>query len=177
VTRKRTPLSACFSREAFRLLERSYERVLDAPSDLEARGDMLLGSYFAGLAVEASMLGAAHACANPLTARCGVTHGVALAILLPHVVRWNGQVAVERYSALLGSPHRRARDTEAPESLARRLEDFAVAADLPARLSDVGVTEDTLPELADLVAQQWTGTFNPRPFDAAGAFEIYQAAF
>jgi alcohol dehydrogenase len=123
------------------------------------------------------MLGAAHACANPLTARFGVTHGVALAILLPHVVRWNGEVAVERYSALLGSPRRRARDAEAPESLAQRLEDFAVAAALPARLSDVGVTEDALPDLADLAAQQWTGTFNPRHFDAAGAFEIYQAAF
>jgi alcohol dehydrogenase len=177
VTTRRTPMSDTFSQQAWRLLAAAFERVVVHPSDMEARSMMQVGAHLAGMAIEQSMLGAAHACANPLTARCGVTHGVALAILLPHVVRWNGQVAVERYSALLGSPHRRARDTEAPESLARRLEDFAVAADLPARLSDVGVTEDSLPDLADLAARQWTGTFNPRHFDAAGAFEIYQAAF
>ena len=86
-------------------------------------------------------------------------------------------MAVEGYTALLGSPRRRSRDAEAPETLARRIEDFAVAGGLPARLSDVGVREEALPELADLAAEQWTGTFNPRPFDAAGALEIYRAAF
>ena len=39
------------------------------------------------------------------------------------------------------------------------------------------IPAETLPELAELAAQQWTGTFNPRPFDAAGALEIYRAAF
>jgi alcohol dehydrogenase len=92
-------------------------------------------------------------------------------------VRWNGLVAGQGYAALLGSPRRRSRDAEAPETLARRLEDFAVAGGLPARLSDVGVKEEALAELADLAAEQWTGTFNPRPFDAAGAVEIYEAAF
>jgi alcohol dehydrogenase len=144
---------------------------------MEALAMMQVGAHFAGVAIEQSMLGAAHAGANPLTARAGLTHGVALAILLPHVVRWNGSVAADRYSALLGSPRRRARDAEAPETLARRLEDYAVAAGLPARLSDVGVRAEMLPELADLAAEQWTGTFNPRPFDAAGALEIYRAAF
>jgi alcohol dehydrogenase len=177
VTTRRTPISDTYSQQAWRLLSAAFERVAVHPVDMEARSMMQVGAHLAGMAIEQSMLGAAHACANPLTARCGVTHGVALAILLPHVVRWNGPVAVDRYSALLGSPRRRARDSDAPEALAHRLEDFAVAAALPARLSDVGVAEESLPDLADLAAQQWTGTFNPRPFDAAGAFEIYQAAF
>jgi len=60
VTTRRTALSSLFSREAFRLLDGAYERVLDAPQDVAARGDMLLGSFYAGLAVESSMLGAAH---------------------------------------------------------------------------------------------------------------------
>jgi alcohol dehydrogenase len=138
---------------------------------------MQVGAHFAGLAIEHSMLGAAHACANPLTARFQLTHGVALGILLPHVVRWNNRIAGDRYAALLGSPGRRARDSEAGEALARRLEDFANAGKLPARLSDAAIPAETLPELAELAAQQWTGTFNPRPFDAAGALEIYRAAF
>jgi alcohol dehydrogenase len=129
------------------------------------------------MAIEQSMLGAAHACANPLTARYELPHGLALAILLPHVVRWNAGVARDRYEALLGSRRRRARDEDAAEALARRLEDLARAGELAMTLSDRGVPETDLPVLAGEAAQQWTGTFNPRPFDAAGAMEIYRAAF
>ena len=176
VTTKRTPLSDTFSHQGWRLLSEWFERVLLYPGDVEARAMMQVGAHFAGLAIEQSMLGAAHACANPLTARFGVTHGIALAILLPHVVRWNGPVAEERYAALLGSPRRRARETNAAQALAERLEDFARVGGFPATLSEVGVTEDAIQELADLAAQQWTGTFNPRPFDAQGAREIYSKA-
>ena len=177
VTTRRTPLSDTFSLQAWRLLSTAFERVLLHPADLEARAAMLVGAHFAGMAIEQSMLGAAHACANPLTARYNIAHGLALAILLPDVVRWNAPVASERYAGLLGSPRRRARDEEAAESLARRLEDFAVAGALSMRLSDAGVSLDDIPELAYQAAQQWTGTFNPRPFDAVGAAEIYKAAF
>jgi alcohol dehydrogenase len=93
------------------------------------------------------------------------------------VVRWNAEVAAEGYTALVGSPRRRHRDLDAPETLAARIEDFVRAASLPARLADAGVTEEALPELAQLAAGQWTGTFNPRPFDAAGAEEIYRLAY
>jgi alcohol dehydrogenase len=177
VTTRRTPLSDTFSHQAWRLLSDGFERVLLHPTDLDARAKMQIGAHFAGLAIEHSMLGAAHACANPLTARFQLTHGVALGILLPHVVRWNSPIAGDRYAALVGSPGRRARDGEAAETLARRLEDFAIAGKLPARLSDAGIPAEALPELAELAAEQWTGTFNPRPFDPAGALEIYRAAY
>jgi len=177
VTTRRTPLSDTFSHQGWQLLSDGFERVLVHPADVEARALMQVGAHFAGLAIEQSMLGAAHACANPLTARFGITHGIALGILLPHVVRWNSLVAADRYASLLGSPRRRSRDGDAAETLARRLEDFAVAGEVPPRLSDAGVPETALLELAGLAAQQWTGTFNPRPFDAGGALEIYRAAF
>jgi alcohol dehydrogenase len=177
VTVKRTPLSDMFSHEAWRLLSGAFERVLLYPTDIDARSAMQVGAHLAGQAIEQSMLGAAHACANPLTARFGLVHGVALAILLPHVVRWNAPFAGDGYTALLGSPRRRMKDIEASETLAGRLEDFVRVADLPSKLGDVGVAESALPELATLAAGQWTGTFNPRPFNAAGALEIYRAAF
>jgi alcohol dehydrogenase len=176
VTARRTPLSDTFSHRAWRLLGDAFERVLLHPADAEARGAMLLGAHFAGMAIEQSMLGAAHACANPLTARYDVAHGLALAILLPHVVRWNAGVAVERYAALLNSPRRRARDVDAAETVALRLEDLAGAGGLAMKLTDTGVEEAELPELAAQAAEQWTGTFNPRPLDAAGAMEIYRMA-
>jgi alcohol dehydrogenase len=176
VSARRTPLSDTFSHQAWKLLSEAFERVLLHPSDAEARSAMLLGAHFAGMAIEQSMLGAAHACANPLTARYNIAHGLALAILLPHVVRWNAPIARDRYAALLGPPRRRMRDENAAETLARRLEDFALAGHLSITLADAGVTADAIPGLAELAAQQWTGGFNPRPFDAKGAEEIYRAA-
>jgi alcohol dehydrogenase len=177
VTTRRTPMSDTFSHRAWRLLSGAYERVMLHPADADARAAMQLGSHFAGIAIEQSMLGAAHACANPLTARYNLPHGLALAILLPRVVRWNAQVAEEGYEALLGSPRRRVRDEGAAETLAARLEDLALAGGLAVTLSDSGVEEWALPELAAQAAAQWTGTFNPRPFDADGAMEIYRAAW
>ena len=177
VTTRRTPLSDVFSHHAWRLLVDAFERVLLYPSDFEARSAMLIGSHFAGAAIEQSMLGAAHACANPLTARYNMVHGLALAIILPRVVRWNAATANGQYANLLGAPRRRVRDEDAAESVARRLEDLAVAAGLAGTLRDNGIEEAALPELAAQAAQQWTGTFNPRPFDALGALEIYRSAF
>jgi alcohol dehydrogenase len=176
VTTRRTALSDVFSHHAWLLLAGAFERVLLHPGDVEARSSMLIGAHLAGIAIEQSMLGAAHACANPLTARYNIAHGLALAILLPRVVRWNAAVASGRYATLLGSPRRRTRDEDAADALARRLEDLALAGGLAVSLRDSGVEEAALPELAAQAAQQWTGTFNPRPFDAAGALEIYRAA-
>ena len=176
VTTKRTPLSDLFSHHAWKLLNDAYPRVLLDPSSADARAAMMLGAHYAGMAIEQSMLGAAHACSNPLTARLNITHGLALGILLPHVVRWNADAARDRYAALLASPRRRAKDEDPADQLARRLDDLAAFGNLALKLRDAGVDPVVIPELAELAAQQWTGTFNPRPFNAEGAAEIYRAA-
>ena len=154
-----------FAREAWRLLSANFERVLSDPDDLEARGAMLLGAHLAGIAIENSMLGATHACANPLTAHYGTVHGVAIAVLLPHVVRWNMAEAAELYRPL------------GEVDLADRLSEFAAVAGLSARLRDAGVPERDLQELAEEAAAQWTGRFNPRAFGVGEALEIYRAAY
>ena len=179
VTTKRNPLSGAFSREAWRLLEANYEPVLAYPDDLGARSAMQLGAYFAGVAIESSMLGATHACANPLTTHYGTTHGAALAMLLSTVVRWNTPVAAARYADLarLAGLHAGSDDEQASEALARRLEQLARAGGLQTTLRAAGVRRDHLPLLADDAARQWTGGFNPRPFDSAGALEVYECAY
>src|SRR5213079_580219 len=85
-----------------KLLTAHYRAVLTTPDDLTSRGAMLVGAHLAGAAIEQSMLGATHACANPLTARYGTTHGVGIALLLRHVVRWNSasEETRARYAAL-----------------------------------------------------------------------------
>lgn len=179
VTTKRNPLSEVFSREAWRLLELNYERVLAQPGDLEARGAMQMGAHFAGLAIENSMLGATHACANPLTTHYGTAHGEVIAMLLPSVVRWNGPVAGAHYAELLklSTANAQSVGVDPAERLARRLEQLATSGGLRVTLSAAGVRQSDLSILAGEAAEQWTGTFNPRPLDAAGAMEIYQWAF
>lgn len=179
VTTGRNAFSEVFSREAWRLLERNYERVIAQPHNLEARGAMQLGAYFAGVAIENSMLGATHACANPLTAHYGTAHGASIAILLSSVVRWNAPVAAEQYAELLklSSANTGATQRDPSERLARRLEELAAAGGLNRTLGGVGVPLSDLSMLADEAAEQWTGRFNPRPFDSKGALEVYQCAF
>jgi len=179
VTTKRNPLSELFSREAWRLLEPNYKRVLNQPDNLEARGAMQLGAYYAGVAIENSMLGATHACANPLTARYGTAHGAAIAMLLPSVVRWNERVAGDDYAKLLSwsSIGRKQNDLTATEALARRLEELAEIGGLRRNLRAEGISESELKDLAAEAAEQWTGTFNPRPFDKQGAIEVYQCVY
>jgi alcohol dehydrogenase len=173
VTRLRNPLSDLLAHEGWRLLSANYLKVLEEPGEIEARGAMLLGSHLAGAAIEQSMLGATHACANPLTRRYGTAHGVAVAMLLPHVVRWNLPAAADRYAELssAGGGERRA------EALIARLEQFVDAGSFPESLGRAGVAERDLPELAEDAATQWTGTFNPRRFDVAGALDIYVASY
>ena len=179
VTTKRTPISEIFSREAWVLLEGNYERVLTQPDDLEARGAMQLGAFYAGVAIENSMLGATHACANPLTARYGTAHGAAIAMLLPAVVRWNEGAAGDRYSTLLNlsSVSDQNVNSNPTEALACRLETLIAAGRLDGNLSGIGVAKEDLPELAADAAEQWTGTFNPRPFNKDGAMEVYSCVY
>lgn len=180
VTTKRNPVSHLFAREAFALLNANFPVVLDRPDDLAARGAMQLGAAYAGLAIENSMLGAAHACANPLTAQFGVIHGQAVATMLPIVVRYNAAdpVAAALYAELavhagLCAP---GNVDAAVSSLARRLDDVLKLAGLPKDLATSGVTAAAIEALADNAATQWTGTFNPRAVKAPEFRELYRRA-
>jgi alcohol dehydrogenase len=163
----RNPFSQMFSTGAWRLLEPNYEIVLADSQNLSARADMLLGAHFAGMAIEYSMLGAAHACANPLTMHFGVLHGVAVGLMLPHVIRWNSTAAGKLYEQFFKSP----------EHLIERVRQLATAGALPTRLRDCGVKEDSIHILAKDAAEQWTGKHNPRPLTEKDFVNLYESAF
>ncbi len=185
VTTRRTEVSDLFARHAWRLLDGNYARVLADPGDLDARGAMLLGAHQAGIAIEQSMLGATHACANPLTAHYGTPHGIAIAVMLPHVVGWNSGHVDGRYGELLDlasggdvrSPVSPVSQAQPGPLLAGRLDTLAREGGLPATLREIGVPRQDLGTLASEAASQWTGTFNPRPFDSTGARELYERAY
>jgi alcohol dehydrogenase len=168
VTKKRNPISTLYSREAWRLVSRALPRVLSHPSDIEARADMLLGANLAGTAIENSMLGAAHSCANPLTARYDVVHGAAVGIMLPPVIRFNAKEMNGLYSELAGSD---------AEHLAQAVLSILEQAEIPARLSEHGVPEDALPGLAEEASRQWTVQFNPRAVTQQDLLEMYRCVY
>lgn len=178
VTSKRNHVSQMFAREAWLLLEANFEKVLHHPADLDARGAMQMGAFLAGTAIENSMLGAAHACANPLTAHYGITHGLAIGILLPHVIRFNAATVGPLYGELAQhAGHVNGDVSAAGETLARRFVDLLAIAQLPTRLSDCGVSRGILPVLADEASQQWTARFNPRPVTDTELQAMYEMAF
>jgi alcohol dehydrogenase len=181
VTKPRTPLSLIFSREAYRLIVAGLPRVLASPTDLEARGWMLLGAAWAGTAIENSMLGAAHAAANPLTAHLGIVHGQAVGMMLPHIVRFNaGEDSVARAYAEVACTAQVASPSDKPvvaaEHLATRLESLLKLAGLPPTLDHFRVKPSDIPRLADEAARQWTAQFNPRAVTASDFEHLYTAA-
>jgi alcohol dehydrogenase len=167
VCNKRSAISAAYSVAAWKLLDEGLERVLENPGDLTARARMLLGAAFAGTAIENSMLGIAHSCANPLTAHYGVVHGQAVGVMLPHVIEFNERdpAAAAIYAALSGG-----------ERLSERVRFHLSRCAMDRSLSSLGVEEAMVPTLAVEGAAQWTAQFNPVPVTSALLEEVYRAA-
>jgi alcohol dehydrogenase len=137
------------------------------------------GACLAGAAIENSMLGAAHALANPLTSRFDVPHGQAVGMMLPHVVRFNAPACNDLYGELVSllddaTPMRDS--AEAGELLARRCTQVAEELGLVLELTALGVASEAIASLAEDAASQWTGTFNPRPMTPEDAAELYRRA-
>ncbi len=166
-TKARNDVSLAFTSEAWRRLDVAFDTAMRDPAEATARASMLLGAHLAGAAIEHSMLGAAHACANPLTARLGITHGIAVGVMLPHVIRFNVDGGENPYDVLGADP----------ELLARRIEAMLEAARLPRRLADLDVPEEQLPALSDEAARQWTAQFNPRRVGSSELLSVYHSAF
>jgi alcohol dehydrogenase len=182
VSKKRNAVSAMYSREAFKLCMTSFPEILLNPQDLEARGRMLLGASLSGLAIENSMLGAAHSAANPLTAHYGVVHGQAVGMMLPSVLRFNAADPAARQAyAELSAAAQISSNGHAPdvtvEALATRLEVLLSLSGMPSSLAEVGVERAKIPILAEEAARQWTAAFNPRPVSKDDFVTLYEMAF
>jgi alcohol dehydrogenase len=182
VTRKRNPFSLTFSHEAFKRLVPTLPKVLGQPNDIVARGQMLLAAAFAGIAIENSMLGAAHAAANPITAHFDIAHGEAVGLMLPLVVRYNAKDPEARlaYAQLASAPEIACISDGLPsaiDALVARLEFLLNQAGIARSLNELGADSTLIPKLAEEAASQWTAAFNPRPIAAIDFARLYEQAF
>ncbi len=176
VSTRCTPISRLLASHAWELLDRYLDRSLSDHATIQERGQVLLAAHLAGAAIEQSMLGAAHACANPLTATFGIAHGQAVALMLPHVVRFNSEVVANDYLELAVSS---GLDVSAggASALANRLEEMRRHADLPERLQQLEVSKGEIQALAAAATREWTAGFNPRPVSQSEIEFLYESAY
>ena len=181
VNANNNPISRALAVEALGLMGRMLLRAVHRPDDLEARTGMLLGSMLAGQAFANSPVAAVHALAYPIGGHYKVPHGLSNALVLPHVLRFNAQVAPEAYAELL--PHvfpdlPAMNVAEAAMKFAQGMADLSQACGLEQGLREMGIARKVLPKLArDAMNQTRLLVNNPRPVDEAAAMQIYEAAW
>jgi alcohol dehydrogenase class IV len=166
------------SLHALRLIQENLERAVENGADDEdARGNMLIA---ASLAITL-WLGSTHAMSHPAGAQFGVPHGVANAIHLPHVIRYNAQGGADiadRYRDLgdvLGV-ETGGSDDAVGDALATHMTDLSARLGLPTRLSEVGVPEDGIPALVEGAMGDGTTLLNPREPTEDDYAELYRRA-
>jgi alcohol dehydrogenase len=186
VCRKRTPISQLYAKEAWRYLRYGFPLVLEDPKSIEGRFCMQWGAALAGMAIEASMLGAAHALANPLTAHHDVAHGQAVGAMMPHVIAWNARQVASWYQELWNTVEPPLQVTRplkpesdafaAAEKMADWFGEMLQAGGLQQRLSALSIPEKDLELLASQAAQQWTAKYNPVEVHADDLLQMYRRA-
>jgi alcohol dehydrogenase len=179
VTRTRNPFSLMCSLEAWRLLAKNFSTVVQNAQDLSARAAMQLGAHWAGVAIEHSMLGAAHSLANPLTSRFGIVHGQAVSVMLPGVVRRNAQQFQPLYEEAIrfGQELGVLGAGDGIDPLCAGLQEMSRKAGLAVQLQELGIPRNRLHDLAQEAAQQWTLKFNPVPLTVDDLAALYAEAF
>ena len=138
------------------LIASALPRVVESPADVAARTTLLQGAAHAGEALAGAGLALAHAIAQALGGRYGLSHGAMNALSLPPTLRYNAAVvpdAVARFGDAIG----------APDDPAAAVEALAALGGFGLRLRDHGVPEDELPAIAETAAARPGNRANPRP--------------
>jgi alcohol dehydrogenase class IV len=144
------------SLQALRMIRDNLERAVETPEDEDSRGNMLVA---ASIAITIA-LGSVHAMSHPAGAQFGVPHGVANAIHLPHVIRFNAEGGADiaaRYREIAD-----LFDLDGAEALAGHVAGLVERLGLPTRLSQVGVPEQAIPALVEGAMGDGTTLLNPR---------------
>lgn len=146
-------LTDIFCRTGLGLLNRSLERVVADPSDLQARSDTMLAAFCGGMALNTAGTASAHAIQSPIGNLTHTPHGMGVGALLPYVMRFNLPVRVAEF-AELAEVFGVAEPTASPLDNARaailRVEELLAALGVPLNLRDLGVQEEHI----ELIAEQ-----------------------
>lgn len=151
ISTKANPVSDTFALESMRLIAGSIVEAFQQPGSVQARSDMLLGSMYGGLALTAAGTAAVHALAYPLGGKFHVTHGVANAMLLPHVMAFNLDscaARLKRAACVCGIAQHADSDEVAAGKLIEQIKQWTQVLEIPQNLRDFGVAEEHLADMA-----------------------------
>ena len=155
VGRSKTRATKRAATESVKLIFDNLERAYNDGSDIEARKNMLHASYLAGTAFTKSYVGYVHAVAHTLGGKYGVAHGLANAILLPHVLRAYGSSAEKSLAELaraIGLANAAVSDKDARELFISRIEQMNARMQIPTSFDCI--LKDDIPAMAALADKE-----------------------
>ena len=170
------PMADAIAESGMRMAAENLVAAVEDGTDLKARGEMMMAATMGAVAFQKG-LGVCHSLAHPLSAECGLHHGLANAICLPAVLDFNRSAIPGRIAKIAAIMGVKGEDEEtlafecagAVRALRRKV-------GLPGSLSDAEVAEDLLPTLADLAFKDACHTLNPRPCTAEDMLALYRAS-
>jgi 4-hydroxybutyrate dehydrogenase len=164
------PMADGIALRGIELVAGALVRATENGADLDARGDMLKAAMMGAVAFQKG-LGACHSLAHPLSSVCGLHHGLANALCLPEVVRFNLPVARDKYAEVA----RRLTGAADADRCADALAELRARLGLPGGLKAAGVDEGKLDVLADEAVHDGCHTYNPRKCTRADLHALYKA--
>lgn len=176
-----TPISDFISKEGMALVSRSLRKAVFNGKDIEARSDMALGSFYGGLCISNASVTAVHALSFPLGADYHIPHGMANAVMLPYVMRYNYVANMERFkeiAAIMGEAVEPLSLREAAEKSVHAVETLMRDIGLPLRVRDLDIPKDAITSLAERAyTVQRLLTMNPRYMGLNDIIGIYEEAY
>ena len=139
----------------------SLRLAVEDGSNLEARSGMLMAAMMGAVAFQKG-LGAAHSLAHALGSVKQVHHGLANALVLPAVLRFNKATSVDRLATLGRTIGIVGDDDEAADQFIHAVEALRRQIGIPAKLAEVGVEESDIPALVAVAVKDGCHPFNPR---------------
>lgn len=179
VSRQANPISQALALHAIRMIGRSLRKAYYVGADLQAREDMLLGSFLAGVAFSQSKLGNVHAISHTMGGVFDIAHGIANAALLPYVVAFNVPACPERFRDIaqaLGADVTGLDDLTAAQRVVEEVRTLNRALNIPSNIRELGVDLAHLPQMVKDSMRSGNVLVNPRLTNAGDIERIIVAA-
>ena len=177
ITKGAWELSDMFESKAIEMIHRYLPLAVNEPTNPVGRDGMAVAQYVAGMAFSNVGLGVDHGMAHPLSALHDVPHGVACAMLLPTVMRFNAPAALPKYvdiAKAVGVYKEGMTQEEAADAACTEIENLSKLVGIPAHLSELGITEKDIDALADQAIEDVCTPGNPRPVTREDIVALYK---
>jgi len=173
------PASQALAMESIRLIAANLPAAVENGDSLEARDGMMMGSLLGGMCFNNTRLGPAHAMAHPLGGFFNAAHGVVNAILLPHVMEYSREYALDKLAAIaraMGVYTRGLSAQEASKQAVEAVRTLAARIGIPKGLAAIGVNPAAIPDMARDAMTSGNIAVTPRKTRLEDLVRLYQEA-